>query len=59
MMRPPRPQNDDCNDVDKHRNDDDGHYGEVETNAGDSDGANCYLAPFDNTTIRYVVAAMV
>ena len=57
MRRPPRPQdndgdNDDCNDNDDHR-------GAVETNAGKSNGSDCYLAPFDNTTIRYVVAAMV
>ena len=28
-------------------------------NAGESDGADCCMEPFDNTTIRYVVAAMV
>ena len=64
MRRPLRPQDDDRDDVDKHRDDNDGdnddnHYSVVETNAGDSDGANCNLAPFENTTIQYVVAAMV
>ena len=64
MRRPPRPQEDDRNNVDEHRDDEDGddnedNRGAVETNAGESDGANCYLALFDNTTIRYVVAAMV
>ena len=97
--RPPRPQDDDVDDVGEHRNkngdDNDDHCGAVETNAGESDGADenwdspafsfeavrqfntnviaChmttgdmrwyivefYLAPFDNTTIRYVEAAMV
>ena len=61
MKRPPRPQDDDIGDVDEHRGDDngDGHCGAVETNAGESDGADCYLVLFNNTTIRYVVAAMV
>ena len=65
MRRPPHPQyddRDDRSDVDEHCNDDDDnddHRGSVETNAGERDGADCYLAPFDNTTIRYVVAAMV
>ena len=62
--RPPRPQDYDGDDVDEHRdendgNDDDDHYGAVETNAGEIDGADCYLAPFDNTMILYVVVAMV
>ena len=35
------------------------HCGAVETNAGESDGDNCYMEPFHNTTIRYVVSAMV
>ena len=62
--RPPRPQDDNRNDVDEQRNNDnsdynDDHRGAVETNSGESDGANCYLALFDNTTIQYVVVAMV
>ena len=54
--RPP-----DHDNVDKHYDDDDNddHRGAAETNAGESDGANCYLAPFKNTTIWYVVTAMV
>ena len=64
MRRPSRPQDDNRDDVNGHRDDDGGgdnddHHGAVETNAGESDRANCYLAPFNNTTIRYVVAAMV
>ena len=72
IRRRRRPEDDDRNDVDKHHNnddddddddndddDDDDHRGAVETIAGESDGADCYLALFDNTTIRYVVAAMV
>ena len=103
MRRPPRPQDNERDDVDEHRNDkddddgddDDDHLGAVETNAGESNGAKknrdssafaveeirqfnaniiachlttedrrwyivvCYLAPFDNTTIRYVESAMV
>ena len=102
MRRPPRPQEDNRNDVDERRDDNDGkedndddHRGAVDMNAGESDGAKenwdspafsveairqfnanviachlttgdrrwyivgCYLAPFDNTTIRYVDAAMV
>ena len=64
MRRPPCPQDDDRDDVDEHRNndngnDDDDHRGTVETNAGESNRADCYLSPFDNTTIWYVVAAMV
>ena len=64
MRRPPCPQDDNRNDVNGHRDDNGGgdnddHNGAVETNSGESDRANCYLAPFDNTTIRYVVVAMV
>ena len=64
MRRPHGPQDDNRDDVDEHRDDDGGndhedHRRELETNAGESDRAECYLAPFDNTTIRYVVAAMV
>ena len=63
MRRPPRPQDGDRNDVDKHRDDDshnnDDHRGAVETNAGESHGADCYLELFDNTTIWYVMALMV
>ena len=45
MRRPPQIQDDDRNDVDKYHNKDDGdgdddHHGEVETSAGESDGAN-------------------
>ena len=45
IRRPPRPQDDDVDDVDEHRNDNDGddnndHRGAVETNTGESDGAN-------------------
>ena len=64
MRRPPCPQDDDRGDVDKHRKDDDGdnsydHHGAVEMNAGESNRANFYLALFGNTTIQYVVAAIV
>ena len=98
MREPPFPKDDYRDDVDEHRNDDDGdddHRGAVEANAGDSNGADenrdsltfafeairqfnthviachltmgdrlwyivgCYLAPFDNTKIQYVEAAMV
>ena len=59
MRRPPRPQDNNRDDVEKHRDDDDNHRKAVETNAGERDGANCYLEPVDNTTIWYVVAAMV
>ena len=50
--------------VGKHRNDnnnedDDDHRKAVETNAGESNGADCYLEPFDNTMIQYLMAAMV
>ena len=43
MRRPPRPQDNDCDDVDEHRDNDDGdddenHRGAAETNAGESDG---------------------
>ena len=67
-MRPPCPEDDDRNDVDEHRNDEDNEYDEdedndhrraVETISGESDGADCYLELFANTTIWYVVAAMV
>ena len=34
------------------------HWG-VETIAGESDGADCYLALFSNRSIQYVVAVMV
>ena len=63
--RTPRPQEDDRDNVDEDCNDDDDeddnndHRRAVETNAGKSDGAECYLSPFDNTTIWYVVAAIV
>ena len=57
------PQDDDRNDIDKHRDDDgdedENHRGAVEMNSGDSDRYDCYLAPFHNTTIWYVVTAMV
>ena len=64
MSRPPRPQDDNRDDVDKHGNDDDGednnnHRRAVETNVEERDGADFYLVPFNNTTIRYVLAAMV
>ena len=65
IRRPPRPEDDDRNDVNEHcddnddDNDDDDHGGAVETNEGESDRADCYLALFANTTIWYVVAAMV
>ena len=62
--RPPCPWEDDHNDVDEHRDDDngnndDGHCGSVDTSTGESNGAYCYMLPFNNATIRYVVAAMV
>ena len=61
IRRPPHPQDDDRDVVDKNRDDDDGddnddHRGAVEINAGESDGADCYLALFANRTFRYVVA---
>ena len=64
MIRPPRPQDDNRDNVDEHRDDDggdddDNHCGAVETNAGESNGDNCYLAPFDNTEMGCVEAAMV
>ena len=62
IRRPPRPKDDNCDDVDEHRDDNDDnkdHRGAAETNAEESNGADCYLALFSNTTIRYVVAAMV
>ena len=66
MRRPPCPQEDNRNNVEKQRDDDndggndnENHCGAVETNSGESNGANCYLEPFDNTTIRYELAAMV
>ena len=64
MRSPPYLQDDDRDDVDEHRNDNDGddnddHCVAVEPNAGESNGANYYMAPFDNTTIWYVVEAMV
>ena len=45
MRRPPRPQDDDVDDVEKHRDEDDGeddndYWGAVETNARESDGDN-------------------
>ena len=45
MRRPPRPQDDDGDDVDKHRKNDDGddnydHRGVVETNVGESNGGD-------------------
>ena len=43
----------------ENSDDDDDHHREVETNGGESEGANCYLSPFDNKTIRYVVVVMV
>ena len=57
MRRPPRPQDDDRDDNNGDNNDD--HRRAVETNTGESDGADCYLSLFDNTMIRYVVVAMV
>ena len=62
--RPPRPQDYNRDDVHKHCDNDDGndndnHCGAVVANAGESNRADCYLEPFDNTKIRYVVAAMV
>ena len=62
MRRPPHPQDDDRDDIDKNcddGDDNDDHRGSVETDAGERGESDCYLAPFDNTTIRYVVAAMV
>ena len=64
MRRPPRPHDDDRDDVDEHRDNDNGdddveHCGALEKKSEESNGADCYLAPFNNTTIRYVVAAMV
>ena len=68
MRRPPRPQDNNRDDVEKHRDDvnghrngDDGndHRRAVETSTGERDGDDCYLAPFDNTATWYVVAAMV
>ena len=63
MRSTTRPQDYNRNDVDKHcdenGDEDDDHHGTVETNTGKSYRANFYLAPFDNTTIRYAVAAMV
>ena len=43
----------------KNGGDYDDHRGAAETNAGESNGDDCYLALFTNTTIRYVVTAMV
>ena len=45
MRRPPRPQDNDRDNVDKHRDNDDGdnnddHHGPVETNAGESNRAD-------------------
>ena len=62
MRRPPRPQDDDRHNVDEHCDDDDNddeHRGVVETNAGESNRANCCLALLANTTILYVAAALV
>ena len=64
MRRTPLPQDDNRDDVDKHHdkydgNDDDKHRGAVETNTGESDGADCYLEPFDKIEIRYVEVSMV
>ena len=65
MRRPSCPQDDDRDDVNKHHNngnngeDNGNHCGAVETNAGEIDGDDCYLAPLKNITIQYVVAAMV
>ena len=64
MRSPPCPQDDDRDDVDKHRDDDerndnDDHRGAVETNAGESNGYYCHLALFNNTPFRYVVEAIV
>ena len=58
IRRPPRPEDDDRNNIDKHRDNGD-HYGAVEKNTGESNRADCYPIPFANTTIWYVVAAMV
>ena len=64
IRRSPCPQDNDRNNIEKHRDDENGgdnddHIGAVETNSGESDGADCYLVPFDNKTIWYVVEAMV
>ena len=64
MRRPPLPQDNNHHDIYEHRDGDDGdddddHRGSVETNAGERDRADCYLAPFDNTKIWYVVVEMV
>ena len=40
MRRPPRPQDNGRDDVDKHHDDNNDHCRAVETNAGESDGAN-------------------
>ena len=48
IRRPPCPEDDNRNDIDEHRDNDnddnDDHCGAVETIAGESDGAKCYLA---------------
>ena len=54
MRRTSFPHDDDRDDVNEHRKngndgkDNDNHCGAVETNAGDIDGADCYLAPLNN-----------
>ena len=64
IRRPPRPKDNNRDNVNEHRDDNDkddndDHRKAVETNAGKSDGDECYLALFANTRIRYVVSAMV
>ena len=66
IRRPPRPEDDNCNNVNENRNgddddddDDDDHRGAVETIVVESNGADCYLELFANRMIQYVVAVMV
>ena len=64
VRKHPSPQDDEHDDFDEHRNDDNcddnvDHCREVVANAIESDWTNCYLVPLDNTTIRFVVEAMV
>ena len=57
IRRPPRPKDNNRNN--NEDDNDDNHRGEVETNAREGEESNCYLAPFHNTIIQYVVAAIV
>ena len=64
ITRPPRPEDNNHNDIDEHRDndaddDDDNRQRAVEKIAGESDGADYYLLLFANRTIQYVVAVMV